>query len=141
MKIKTYLRTLLAIVTISALAISCTKEAPQAGIYGKPIDMNKYKKRALELVEEIPEIGIYDRVNDRMIMVNFNTKSFSFADNNSGWNFSDDDDLTYVDNPEGGGVLYVGSSSLGGNSGGTLVMGSSALDITYTFCVSVANEA
>ncbi|MFK7755537.1 MAG: hypothetical protein AB8B53_01255 [Flavobacteriales bacterium] len=141
MKIKTYIYAAILCAITAALITSCTKEAPQAGLYGTPIDMDKYKKRALELVEEIPDIGVYDRVNDRMIMVNFNTKSFSFADPNSGWNFSDDDDLTYVDNPEGGGILYVGSSSLGGNTGGTLVMGTSTLDITYTFCVSVANEA
>jgi len=138
---KTSINKILLLAVFAALFAACTKDAPQAGLYGEPIDMDKYKKKAMEMVEELPEFSFYDRVNDREIRVNFNTKSFSFAEPNSGWNFSDDDDLTYVPYQGGGGVLYVGSSSLGGNSGGTLIMGSQVLDITYTFCVSVANEA
>jgi len=141
MKIKTYLYALIALAVIAAVASSCTKDAPEAGLYGKPLDMEKYKKKAIEMVRELPDMAIYDHVNDRQITIDFNSKSFSFATPNSGWNYSDDDDLNYVPYSEGGGILYVGPSSLGGNSGGTLVMGTSTLDITYTFCVSVANEA
>ncbi|MEZ7887503.1 MAG: hypothetical protein QMB45_08615 [Flavobacteriales bacterium] len=138
---KTLFNKLFALTVLTVLAASCTKEAPSVGYYGEPIDMDKYKKKALSMVEDIPEFSFYDRVNDREIRVNFNTKSFSFSDPNSGWNYSGDDDLTFVTASEGGGVLYVGSSSLGSNSGGTLLMGDQVLDISYTFCVSVANEA
>lgn len=138
---KTLINKLFALAVIAVLVTSCAKDAPQMGRYDTPIDMDKYKKKALELVEELPEFAFHDKVNDRAIYVNMNTKSFSFAEPNSGWNFSNDDDLLFVENDGGGGVLFVGSSSLGGNTGGTLIMGDQVLDITYTFCVSVASEA
>ena len=93
---KTLISKLFALAVLTVLAASCTKQAPSAGNYGDPIDMDQYKKRAMSMVEDIPEFSFYDRTNDREIRVNFNSKSFSFSEPNSGWNYSDDDDLTFV---------------------------------------------
>jgi len=137
---KTFKKLLIAIIAISAIS-ACKKQDPVAGLYGKPIDMDAYKKKAVDMVSNMPEMKVYDHVNDREITVDFFTKSFSFSTPNSGWNYSDDEDLTYVPNSQGGGVLYVGPGSLGANTGGTVVAGNTILDITYTFCVSVSSEA
>lgn len=140
MDMKTFKNILLALFVIS-VAYSCQKAEPQARLYGEPVDMEAYKKKAVGMVSDLPKMEVYDHVNDRVITVDFFTKSFSFATPNSGWNYSDDDDLTYVPNNGAGGVLYVGPGSLGSNTGGTVVAGNTILDITYTFCVSVSSEA
>ncbi len=138
MKTFKYIILTLAIIT---LGYSCQKSAPEARLYGEVLNEDSYKKKAMEMVRDLPKMEVYDHVNDRVITVNFFEKSFSFASPNSGWNYSDDDDLTYVPNDNGGGILYVGPGSLGANSGGTVVAGNTILDITYTFCVSVSSEA
>lgn len=69
---------------------------------------------------------------------------FSFSDPNGGaMHFSSPSGVSYVTNPNGGVGFVVASSAFGTNSssGGTVVAGSSSLDMNYTFCFNSTGNA
>lgn len=123
---------------------SCSKEVDYAGPGARP-ELNRTEKAKdffETIVQRMPDIGFYDEKLDQVIVLNRGSREFSFATPNDGWNFSNSSGTVFVPYEEGGGVLIIPVASFGGNSsGGTVVAGSTALDISYTFCFSASDEA
>lgn len=91
-----------------------------------------------------PPIAWYNKTMDKVIVYNphhIKSKSFSFSDPSDGWNFSSNEGVQWVQNPGGGGVLFITPGSFGSNSGsGVVVAGNTTLDINFTFCFSADED-
>lgn len=135
---------LIVLFAVITFAASCGKQDDADTSYYAPrqIEVDSDDLRmAQQMMDNMPEIGIYNEERGMIYRFNLQTRDFSFADANDGWNFSDSDGPVYVESPEGGGILIIPSWSFGANSGGTVVAGSSAIDIDYTFCFGASDEA
>jgi hypothetical protein len=67
------------------------------------------------------------------------SSGFNFSNHNGGFNFNvSSSGVTFSDQ---GGTIFFASSAFGANAGGTVVAGSSSLDINYTFCFSASDSA
>jgi len=148
------LKTIGAVAFLALVFASCSKESitNTSGITVKPANATAEQKRAaMELARRAPStVRVYDENDQRFIDVDFKAKKFAFtpaterdfnfATSNNGWNYSNSSDVAWVPAEGGGGILFIGPGSFGGNTGGTVVAGSSALDINYTFCFA-ANDS
>ncbi len=130
---------------------SCTKDCnnPATGNQQKAevkAVTNKHVQEDIQAAaDKMPPIAWYNKTMDKVIIFDpkNETKSFDFSDPNSGWNFSENEGVEFVANPNGGGVLFVSPGAFGSNAGGsgTVVAGNTALNINYTFCFSADEEA
>lgn len=145
MKLTTRFFSALAVFGLATLTLtftSCSKEEARRGqTIANAADNNNARSMFEKLINEIPEIGIYDERTDRVLLFNTGSREFSFSSPNPGWNFSNTDGPVFVPASQGGGVLIIPSFSFGANTGGTVVAGNTALDINYTFCFSASDEA
>ena len=106
------------------------------------LDLSQDQKRMIkDMSGRIPTVRIYDEARNRFIDIDFMNRDFSFSTPNDGWNFSSSDDVIWEASEGGGGILFIGAGGFGGNTGGTVVAGNTALDINYTFCFSASDEA
>lgn len=127
---------------IAALSItSCTKDSGYAGAGPAQAENDNARQKFQSLMHNMPDIGIYDERTDRILTFNPGSRNFSFSSPNPGWNYSNSSGPVFVPASEGGGVLIIPAFSFGANTGGTVVAGSTALDINYTFCFSASDEA
>jgi len=144
---KTNLKTTFAVVVFavsSAFFTGCTKEREFNGIKApeKTITLDSDQQRMIQdMAGRIPTIRIYDEARNRFIDIDFEKRDFSFSTPNDGWNYSSSDDVIWEASDNGGGILFIGAGAFGGNTGGTVVAGNSALDINYTFCFAASDEA
>jgi len=121
---------------------SCSKDeldSSRKTYYEK--NLSSHLDAAKKFGSQLPEFVVYNEKSNKYITVNMQEKSFSFSTPNDGWNFSNSDDVVFVDGENGGGILFIGSDALGGNTGGIVVAGNSAVPINYTFCFSASDEA
>ncbi len=97
------------------------------------------------MIKNVSEVVIYDEERSRAYSFNTETRDFSFADaGEDGWNFSEEEEVQWFANENGGGVLVIGLSAFGANSSsgsGNVLAGTSLLSIDYTFCFSASDEA
>lgn len=123
---------------VALFFIGCAKEnvSENRSYYAKP--QKSVKEKVQDLADRLPEVAFYDEKADRIIRIDPETREFSFATPNPGWNFSNGGGVTYV---EDAGILIIPVVSFGANTGGTVVAGSSSLDINYAFCFSASDEA
>jgi len=126
----------------------CSKEYDAVGTdhnnEEKRVKDRKTKQEIQDASQRIPAISWYNQTMNKIITFDpkSETKTFSFSDPNPGWNFSNSTETTWVPAEGGGGILFVGSGSFGGNTGGgTVVAGSTTLNIISTFCFSASEEA
>lgn len=145
MKLTTRFFSALAVIGLATLTLtftSCSKEEGRRGkTFANETENATARSMFEKLINEIPEIGIYDERTDRVLLFNTGSREFSFSSPNPGWNFSSTDGPVFVPASQGGGVLIIPSFSFGANTGGTVVAGNTALDINYTFCFSASDEA
>jgi hypothetical protein len=146
MRYNSIIRNFSVLSLIAALVFlgSCTKEEVGGGGYmatsaTKTLDSDDIRM-ARQMMERMPEIGVWNEERGVLYKFNLQTREFSFADPNPGWNFSNNDGPTYIEG-DNGGILIIPSWSFGGNTGGTVVAGSSAINIDFTFCFSASDEA
>ncbi len=136
----------LVVVTL-LFSTSCSKDdtatAQKQSGEVKALTDKEDQGKVSELVKKSPAISWYNSTMDKIITVDPNSqeKSFNFSDPNPGWNFSSYQETYWVPSENGGGILFLGAGSFGGNAGGTVVAGNSELDINYTFCFSASEEA
>jgi hypothetical protein len=126
---------------VAVMFSSCGKEDLANQSYYAPAAEQTPKQRFEALMAELPEIALWDERTEQIVRINMNTRDFSFSDPNPGWNFSSSNGPQFVEAEEGGGILIIPAFSFGGNTGGTVVAGSTALDINYTFCFAASDEA
>ncbi|MCH2197262.1 MAG: hypothetical protein MK081_00640 [Flavobacteriales bacterium] len=120
---------------------SCSKQEESNNFEYQTQTTIEQQRAAEQLMGQISELGVWNEERGQLYKFNLQTREFSFADANDGWNFSNSEGPVFIENPEGGGILIIPSFSFGSNTGGTVVAGNSALDITYTFCFSASDEA
>lgn len=127
---------------VAVMFSSCGKEELTANRgYSANNSEQTPQQRFEALMEQLPEIALWDERTEQIVRINMNTREFSFSDPNPGWNFSSSNGPQFIEAEEGGGILIIPAFSFGGNTGGTVVAGSTALDINYTFCFSASDEA
>ncbi len=137
---------ILAVVTL-LFGTSCSKDdtAPAQKRVGevKALTDKNHQDKVSELVRKSPAISWYNSTMNKIITIDPNSeeKSFNFSDPNPGWNFSSAEGTVWQPSPYGGGILFIGPGSFGGNAGGTVVAGNSTLNINHTFCFSASDEA
>jgi hypothetical protein len=106
---------------------------------------DKETQDAIEgLAEEVPAISWYNSTMDKIITFDpKNQAKFDFSDPNPGWNFSSSNEVVWQPADQGGGILFIGPGAFGANTsaGGTVVAGSSALNVSYTFCFAASDQA
>lgn len=139
----------LCVAAVLVFTTSCTKDNENPGAAPQKSEIKAVKDKKLQeniqtTADKMPPIAWYNKTMDKVIVFDpqNKSKSFDFSDPNSGWNFSNDQGVHFVENPSGGGVLFVSYGAFGSNTGsGTVVAGNTALNINYTFCFSVDEEA
>lgn len=153
--IKNKTNTILSLLFAGAALIfvtSCAKtdDAPagnaavQPATQMTPVTDKATKKELERMSKEMPTIAWYNKAMDKIVSFNpqSQSKSFSFADPNPGWNFSDASQTAWYPAENGGGILFIGYGSFGSNTGsGTVIAGGTALDINYTFCFAASDDA
>ena len=130
------------------LAVACGKtdytpgEAPHAS---RSITDKDTQKKVIEMAGKLPDLAIYNSTMDKVIIIEMNQEKmgFNFADPNDGWSFASSDNIQFTQYGDGTNVVFIGSPTSGGGgaTGGTVVAGNTALDIAYSFCFSVNEEA
>jgi hypothetical protein len=132
----------LAIAAGLLIFASCSKEQLGTNPNGPQTSLSLEQQRQVEqMMGNLPEIGVWNEERGQLYKFNLQSREFSFADPNDGWNFSNSEGPEFYQYEGGGGILVIPSYSFGANTGGTVVAGESALDITYTFCFSASDEA
>lgn len=111
---------------------SCSKQDDNCGAPLNSQNEKALKNKVASLISKLPHIKFNKTIGSGTPS---NTPpTFNFSDHNSGFNFSSSPGgFTFSD---GSGTMTFSSGSFGANTGGTVVAGSSLLDINYTFCFS-----
>ena len=141
--------TILKILFVPALLMvfSCGKTdyVPGASSQGKGIKDKHTQAKMQEMAKNLPDLAFYNSTMDKVITISAGQEKmgFSFSDPVDGWNFGSSSNITFTQNQNGGSVIFIGSptSGGGGNAGGTVVAGNTTLDIAYSFCFTVDEEA
>jgi hypothetical protein len=146
-----YIKSAAAGIAVAALLFTtgCSKEDiganPPDSSEPSAITDRRVQEDVRDFSERIPAISWYNSTMNKIITIDPKSeqKNFSFSDPNPGWNFSDASETTWTPAPQGGGVLFIGAGSFGSNAGGsgTVVAGSTALNISSTFCFSASEDA
>jgi hypothetical protein len=135
------LNTLVAGIALFTLVLAgCSKE--ESRVYNRKGQTSVAEARSMftSIMNRLPTIGFYDEKSDNVIILDKTRREFSFATPNSGWNFSNSTGVQYVTDGSTG-IIFIPFSSIGGNSGGTVVAGSTTLDVNYAFCFAASDEA
>lgn len=134
----------------AGLLVSCSKERLNTGADHRsatPITDKATKHKITEQAQKLPAVGIYNKTMDKLIIFSHNQsgeKSFSFANPSTGGiNFATSNGGQWVAYPdEPGGLIIITEPSAGlGSGGGTVVVGSTVLDIAFAMCFAVDEEA
>jgi hypothetical protein len=102
------------------------------------------KREASEMVQRVPTLRFYDEAENRFIDFKVGSRDFVFSDPDEGFSFDDPDQngvILWAD----GGVDYIvfstGIGTAGNGGGGTVIAGSTVLNIDLTVCLSVEEIA
>jgi len=101
-------------------------------------------REASEMVQRVPTLRFYDEAENRFIDFKVGSRDYVFSDPDEGFSFDDPDQngvILWAD----GGVDYIvfstGIGTAGNGGGGTVVAGSTALNIDLTVCLSIEEIA
>lgn len=102
------------------------------------------KREASEMVQRVPTLRFYDEAENRFIDFKVGSRDFVFSDPDEGFSFDDPDQngvILWAD----GGVDYIvfstGIGTAGNGGGGTVIAGSTVLNIDLTVCLSIEEIA
>lgn len=137
------------VLLMAGLLISCTKERLNTGAdqQSTTITDKGTQNKIVQQAEKMPAVGIYNKTMDKVIVFSTDQngeKSFSFANPNTGGiNFATSNGGQWVAYPnEPGGLIVITEPSAGmGAGGGSVIVGSTTLDIAFAMCFSVDEEA
>lgn len=117
---------------------SCNKhedETPATNNTAPTLTKAEQEQVIKQLIKKMPELKMIVDKQARQVQ---QPGGFNFADPNPGFNYSSSTGANYV---EADHSLYLDASAFGKNSaGGTVVAGSTSLNINYTFCFSASEE-
>lgn len=130
----------------AGLLVSCAKESFNGG--DKPTNQITNKKtqaQIREAAQNLPAIGIYNKTMDKVIVLdvsNPEAKNFSFVNPGPGFNFASSNGGQGVYFAENDNLVILSEPSAGlGAGGGTVVVGSTSLNIDIAFCFAAGEEA
>lgn len=137
------------VLLMAGLLVSCSKERFNSGAdqQSTVITDKGTQKKLIHQAEKMPAVGIYNKTMDKVIIFSVNEngeKSFNFANPNSGGiNFATSNGGQWVAYPdEPGGLIIITEPGAGlGSGGGSVVVGNTALDISFAMCFSVDEQA
>jgi hypothetical protein len=102
------------------------------------------KREATEMVQRVPTLRFFDEAENRFIDFKVGSRDYVFSDPDEGFSFDDPDqngvilwsdgDVDYI-------VFSTGIGTAGNGGGGTVVAGSTALNIDLTVCLSIEEIA
>jgi hypothetical protein len=137
----------IAVLFGAALLVSCSKERFDTGAVSQKSEISdkETQKQILNKSGKVPAVGIYNSTMDKVLIFSTNEngeKSFSFANPPSGGiSFASSQGGQWVSYPdEPGGLIIISEPGGGFGNAGTVVIGSTSLDIGYAFCFAVGDE-
>ncbi len=143
-------------ITFSAVIVSgmllfsgCTKEKiATTGGYAKDVKKvaltEQQKATTISMYSRVPKLRYWDRVHNRFISMNPGSRDLVFTDPDSGFSFDDPDGnnaMIFSDGTDDFLVISSGFGVAGQGGGGTVVAGSTALNIDVTLCLTATAVA
>jgi hypothetical protein len=102
------------------------------------------KREASEMVQRVPTLRFYDEAENRFIDFKVGSRDYVFSDPDEGFSFDDPDQngvILWSDGSVDYIVFSTGIGTAGNGGGGTVVAGSTALNIDLTVCLSIEEIA
>jgi hypothetical protein len=131
------------------LAVGCSKDPLTLnGASTKPGTKvaltEEQQARATKMAKRMPKLRYWDEANSRFIDFNPTTRDFEFSDPDEGFTFDDPDGNNAMVFSDGSDSYLVFSSGIGVSGqggGGTVVAGTTVLDMDFTVCLSMQEVA
>jgi hypothetical protein len=137
----------IAVLFGAAILVSCSKERFDTGAISNKSEVTdkETQKKIMAKADKLPAVGVYNSTMDKVLIFSTNEKgekSFSFANPPSGGiSFASSQGGQWVSYPdEPGGLIIITEPGGGFGNAGTVVIGSTTLDIGYAFCFAVGDE-
>jgi outer membrane murein-binding lipoprotein Lpp len=147
-------RSLAAMVIVggSILLAGCSKESVEPSVGGNAQSMNGKKiklssdqaREVSEMYGRAPKLRFWDESHHRFIELKPGSRDLNFVDPDDGFNFDDPDGngaMLYTDADGDYLVVSTGIGVAGQGGGGTVIAGSSALNIDIALCISAEEVA
>jgi hypothetical protein len=141
---------LIGLFALVMLVAGCTKDEEarvvgNSATSGTKVDMTtEQESRARKMVRRMPKLRYWDETNNRFIDFNPTTRDFEFTDPDEGFVFDDPDGnnaMVFYDGTDSYLVFSAGIGVSGQGGGGTVVAGSTTLDMDFTVCLSMQEVA
>ena len=140
---------ILGLLAISALFTGCTKESVDingaSATPAKKVELSSEQmNRAKKMTGRLPKLRYWDETNQRFIEFNPNSRDLIFSDPDEGFNFDDPDGnnaMVFSDGSDSYLVFSSGFGVSGQGGGGTVVAGSTILNMDLTICLSLEEVA
>jgi len=140
---------ILGLLATVVLFTGCTKESVELnGSSATPATKvelsSEQMNRAKKMTGRLPKLRYWDESNQRFIEFNPNSRDLIFSDPDSGFEFDDPDGNNAMVFSDGSGSYLVFSSGFGVSGqggGGTVVAGSTILNMDLTICLSLEEVA
>ena len=126
-------------ISASILYYSCAKPEP-GGPATAANSQQVVVSKGQTFANQISRIKIVNNNGKIVGSINAKTAEFSFADPGDGFHFSTNNGWEFVKDGSGG-TIYIATGAFNSNSGGTVVAGSTSLDINFTFCLSASDAS
>lgn len=130
------------------LFTSCQKDQAVTGngiAPARKVTLTETQKRDVaEMAHRVPTLRFYDEANDRFIDFNVGSRDYTFSDPDEGFSFDDPDQngvILWSDGSEDYIVFGAGIGVAGNGGGGTVVAGSTALNMDLTVCLTFEEVA
>jgi hypothetical protein len=140
---------ILGLLATVVLFTGCTKESVElngsSATPAKKVELSSEQmNRAKKMTGRLPKLRYWDESNQRFIEFNPNSRDLIFSDPDEGFNFDDPDGNNAMVFSDGSGSYLVFSSGFGVSGqggGGTVVAGSTILNMDVTICLSLEEVA
>jgi len=140
---------ILGLLATVVLFTGCTKESVElngsSATPAKKVELSgEQMNRAKKMTGRLPKLRYWDETNQRFIEFNPNSRDLIFSDPDEGFNFDDPDGNNAMVFSDGSGSYLVFSSGFGVSGqggGGTVVAGSTILNMDLTICLSLEEVA
>jgi len=140
---------ILGLLATVVLLSGCTKESVEingsSASPAKKVELSSEQmNRAKKMTGRLPKLRYWDESNQRFIEFNPNSRDLIFSDPDEGFNFDDPDGnnaMVFSDGTDSYLVFSSGFGVSGQGGGGTVVAGSTILNMDFTVCLSMEEVA
>jgi len=140
---------ILGLLAMVVLFTGCTKEPVEligsSATQPSKVELSSEQmNRAKKMTARLPKLRYWDETNQRFIDYNPNSRDLIFSDPDEGFNFDDPDGnnaMVFSDGTDNYLVFSSGFGVSGQGGGGTVVAGSTILNMDITICLSLQEVA